>query len=98
MRMIQLHEELKSINRELGRQDLLAIARRARELVRSTRGLLEGNVVLLFANQPDRIVEDLYRHLDYASGHVDRALAEEYEFEVIKRRLYMATALVEDVI
>jgi hypothetical protein len=97
-RMEQLKQELWSINRELGRPDLLMLARRTRELLRRTKGLLDGNVPILFANQPDGVPEELYKHIEYAQGHITKALAEEYDFETIEKRLYMATSLAEYVI
>jgi len=97
-RMDQLKQELWTINRELGRPDLLMLARRTRELLRRTKGLLDGNVPILYANQPDRVPEELYKHIEYAQGHITKALAEEYEFETIEKRLYMATSLAEYVI
>jgi len=97
-RMDQLKQELWTINRELGRPDLLMLARRTRELLRRTKGLLDGNVPILYANQSDRVPEELYKHIEYAQGHITKALAEEYEFETIEKRLYMATSLAEYVI
>ena len=97
-RILTLHEELNDINRSLSRQDLLALARRTRELLRRTKGLLDGNIPILFHDQPDRVPEELYKHIDYAQGHITRALSEEYEFAVIEKRLYMATALADYVI
>jgi hypothetical protein len=97
-RMEQLKQELWTINRELGRPDLLMLARRTRELLRRTKGLLDGNVPILFANQPDGVPEELYKHIEYAQGHITKALAEEYDFETIEKRLYMATSLAEYVI
>jgi hypothetical protein len=97
-RMEQLKQELWTINRELGRPDLLMLARRTRELLRRTKGLLDGNVPILFANQPDGVPEELYKHIEYAQGHITKALAEEYDFETIEKRLYMATSLADYVI
>lgn len=93
-----LREELQLINRGLGRQDLLGLASRTRELLRKTKGLLDGNVAFLFAGQPDRVPEELYQLIEYGQAQVTRALAEEYEFDAIEKRLYMATALAEYVI
>jgi hypothetical protein len=97
-RMEELRLELRAINRELGVPDLLLLAHRTRELLRRTRGLLDGNVTVLFAKKPPRVYENLYDHVHYAEGHVVKALAEEYEFEAIKERLFMATALAEYII
>jgi hypothetical protein len=97
-RMNQIEDELQAINRELGRQDLLALARRTRELLRRTHGLLEGNATVLFPTQPQRMVDELYKHIEWAQGHVEKALSEEYEFDSIKKRLYMANSLAEHVI
>jgi hypothetical protein len=97
-RMADLEKELHSINRVLGSQDLLTIGWRTRELLRRTKGLLDGNINVLFHGQPARIYEDLYRHIEWAEGHLNKAFSEEYEFEAIKRRLYMATSLSEYVI
>jgi chromosome segregation ATPase len=97
-RMDELRGELRSINGELGHPDLLTLAFRTRELLRRTKGLLDGNVTILFANQPERVYADLYDHIHFAEGHIKKALSEECEFETIKRRLYMATALSEYVI
>jgi hypothetical protein len=97
-RMEDLEDELRSINRVLGSQDLLAIEARTRELLRRTKGLLDGNINILFHGQPARIYEDLYRHIEWSEGHLNKAFAEEYEFEAIKQRLYMATSLSEYVI
>lgn len=97
-RMYQLEQERADITRALGSIDIMALARRTRQLLRSAKGLMDGNVTVLFATQPARVSEELYKYLEYAEGHVTKALAEEYDFEVIKRRLYMATALAEYVI
>jgi hypothetical protein len=97
-RMTVLAEELHSINRVLGSQDLLTIEWRTRELLRRAKGLLDGNINILFHGQPARIYEDLYRHIEWAEGHLNKAFSEEYEFESIRRRLYMATSLTDYVI
>jgi tetrahydromethanopterin S-methyltransferase subunit G len=97
-RMHDLREEVQLIDRELGRQDLLALADRTRNLLRKTKALLDGNTHILFAGQPDRIPEELYKHIEYAQGHITKAIADEYEFDTIEKRLYMATALSEWVI
>jgi hypothetical protein len=97
-RIYQLEQERASINRELGSIDLMALARRTRQLLRATKGLMDGNVTVLFAHQPPRVSEELYKYLEFAEGHVMRALGEEYDFEIIKKRLFMATALGEYVI
>jgi hypothetical protein len=97
-RMYQLEKERSAINRELGSLDLMAVARRTRQLLRATKGLMDGNVTVLFANKPDSVSEELYKYLEYAEGHVTQALSQEYEFDVIKKRLFMATALGEYVI
>lgn len=97
-RMESLASETAAINRELGNVNLLSIARRTSALIRSTKSLLDGNVTVLFADFPDRVPEDLYRHIEYADTHIRKALSDEYEFEAIKQRLFMATALCEYVI
>ena len=97
-RMTLLQQDLDDVNRELGSKDLLALARRTRELLRRTKGLLDGNIPILFANEPPSVPEELYKHIEYAQGHVTAALAEEYDYEVIKKRLHMATSLAEYVI
>lgn len=73
----------------------MLLARRTRELTVSTRMLLENNVNVLYAEQPPRVTDTLFAHLDYADVHVAKALSEEYLFEVIKQRLYMAAALAD---
>jgi hypothetical protein len=93
--MGQIVEDLHEINRELGQVDLLRIAFRIREALRRTRSLLDGNVAILFEGQPASVPEDLYNHISYAEGHIRTALAEEYDFDVIKKHLRMATALAE---
>ena len=97
-RMHHLQIELGEIKSELGRPDFLGLADRTRDLLRMTRGLLDGNVNILFANEPARVPENLYKHIEYAQGHLDKALGEEYEFDAIVKRLYMATTLSEYVI
>jgi hypothetical protein len=97
-RMESLTADMGAINRELGNVNLLTIARRTATLLRHTKALIDGNVTVLFADFPDRVPEDLYRHIEYAETHIRKALSEEYEFEVIKQRLFMATALCEYVI
>lgn len=97
-RMHDLREEVHLIDRELGRQDLLALADRTRNLLRKTKALLDGNVHILFAGEPDRVPGELYKHIEYAQGHIAKAIADEYEFDTIEKRLYMATALSEYVI
>lgn len=97
-RMQTLTQELHLINKELGQVDLLALAHRTEDLVRQTKGLLDANVNILFHNEPERVPEDLHRQLEYARGHIEKALGEEYHFDVIKQRLYMANSLCEYVI
>jgi hypothetical protein len=97
-RMESLTGDMAAINRELGNVNLLTIARRTATLLRHTKSLIDGNVTVLFADFPDRVPEDLYRHIEYAETHIRKALSEDYEFEVIKQRLFMATAICEYVI
>ncbi len=97
-RMESLTSDMESINRELGNVNLLNIARRTSALLRNSKALIDGNVTVLFADTPDRVPEDLYKHIEYAELHIRKALSEEYEFEVIKQRLFMATAICEYVI
>jgi hypothetical protein len=78
--------------------NLLALARRTQDLLRSSKSLIDGNITVLFADAPARVPEDLYKHIEYAEAHLRAALSVEYEFEVIKQRLFMATALCEYVI
>ncbi len=97
-RMEGLEDDLRDINRALGAVDLLALAHRTRELLRQTKGLLDGNVNVLFADQPARVAEELYKHVEYAEGHLHHALGEEVDFERIRQRLFMATFLSDFVI
>ncbi|HCG00897.1 MAG TPA: hypothetical protein DEV93_10190 [Chloroflexi bacterium] len=97
-RMFQLEQERSSINGDLGAIDIMGLARRTRQLLRNAKNLMDGNVTVLFAAQPARMAEELYKYLEYAEGHVMKALSEEYEFEAIKRRLYMSTTLARYVI
>jgi hypothetical protein len=97
-RVYQLERERAEINRELGAIDVMKLARRASNLLHSAKSLMDGNVTVLFANQPVKTSEDLYKYLEYAEGHVMKALSQEYEFEAIKQRLYMATTLAEYVL
>jgi hypothetical protein len=97
-RLLHLDEESNAIHQELRTKDLLALAHRTQELVRLTRGLLEGNMAILFGNQPPRVSQNLKQHVDYADGHVRKALGDDYDFEVIQQRLYMATALAQYVV
>ena len=97
-RMESLTSDMEAINRELGNVNLLNIARRTSTLLRHSKALIDGNVTVLFADTPDRVPEDLYKHIEYAEMHIRKALSEEYEFEVIKQRLFMATAICEYVI
>ncbi|HEX8919180.1 MAG TPA: hypothetical protein VF898_11810 [Chloroflexota bacterium] len=97
-RMMEIREQLSTVNRGLGSQDLLILAAQTRELIRRTRGLLDGNIQILFHDQPDRVPEELYRHLEFATGHLNKALGDEYEFDIIKKRLYMANSLASYVI
>jgi hypothetical protein len=97
-RMFQLEQERSSINTALGAIDIMGLARRTRQLLRNAKSLMDGNVTVLFAQQPPRMAEELYKYLEYAEGHVMKALSDEYEFEIIKRRLYMATTLARYVI
>ena len=94
-RMGQIVDDLHDINRELGQVDLLRIAFRIREALRKTKSLLDGNVAILFEGQPSSVPEDLYSHISYAEGHIRKALSDEYDFDVIKKHLRMATALAE---
>lgn len=97
-RMESLTADMAAINRELGNVNLLSIARRTATLLRHTKSLIDGNVTVLFSDFPERVPEDLYRHIEYAETHIRKALSEEYEFEAIKQRLFMATAICEYVI
>jgi hypothetical protein len=97
-RMESLTADLGAINQELGNVNLLSIAGRTATLLRHTKSLIDGNVTVLFADFPERVPEDLYRHIEYADSHIRKALSEEYEFEAIKQRLFMATAICEYVI
>lgn len=97
-RLRHLDEEASEIYQELRRKDLLALAHRTQEMVRLTRGILEGNMAILFGNEPPRVTQNLKQHVDFADGHVRRALGEDYDFEVIQQRLYMATALAQYVV
>lgn len=96
-RMEQIHDELEAVRHELGRPDLLNLAARTRELLRRTKGLLDGNVNILFGHHP-RAGEELYKHIEWAEGHLNKALAEECDFDAIKKRVYMATTLADYVI
>ncbi len=98
VRLEALTNDMRAINRELGNVNLLSIARRTQDLLRGSKALLDGNIMVLFADAPDRVPEDLYRHIEYAEVHLRKALSEEYEFEAIKQRLFMATAICEYVI
>jgi hypothetical protein len=97
-RLEELQDELRAINHELGRPDFLALADQTREVLRRTRSLLDANINILFAHQPERIPENLHKHVEYAQAHLDKALGEEYEFEAIVKRLYMVAALTQYVI
>jgi hypothetical protein len=97
-RLQRLDGEASEIHFELRRKDLLALGHRTQDLVRLTRGLLEGNLALLFGNEPPRISQNLKQHVDFADAHVRKALGEDYDFEVIQQRLYMATALAQYVV
>jgi len=97
-RMLQLVDELHDINRELGNVDVIALAHRTQDLLHRTKGLLDGNVTVLFHREPPRVAEDLYKHIEYAETQIAKALSEEYQFEAIKQRLYMASSLSQYVI
>jgi hypothetical protein len=94
-RMESLAADMRTINSELGNVHILSIARRTATLLRHTKSLIDGNVTVLFGDLPERVPEDLYRHIEYADSHIRKALSEEYEFEAIKQRLFMATAICE---
>lgn len=98
IRMQQLDGELRSVDAGLARQNFLTLADTVREVLRKTRTLLDSNLNVLFGHQPPRVAENLHKHLEYAQSHLDKALGEEYEFEIIFKRLHMATTLVEYVI
>ena len=93
-----LSADVAGINRELGNVNLLSIARRTSAMIRNTKALIDGNVTVLFSDYPDRVPADLYKHIEYADTHIRKALSEDYEFEVIKQRLFMATAICEYVL
>jgi hypothetical protein len=97
-RMYELETERTQITRELGGIDIMHLARRTGNLLTSIKRLLDGNVTVLFAKDAEKVSEELYRYLDYAEGHVRQALSDEFEFDIIKKRLYMATTLGEYVI
>lgn len=97
-RIEALSADVTAINRELGNVNLLSIARRTSTMIRNTKALIDGNVTVLFSEYPERVPADLYKHIEYADTHIRKALSEDYEFEVIKQRLFMATAICEYVI
>ncbi len=97
-KMQDVETELRAIDSELSRRDLLALTHRSHAAVRHTRDLLDKNVDILFAGQPSRFHEDLYEYLGYADEHIGRALREETEDQAIERRLSLATRLAEDVL
>ena len=97
-RIESLSVDVAGINRELGNVNLLSIARRTSTMIRNTKALIDGNVTVLFSDYPERVPADLYKHIEYADTHIRKALSEDYEFEVIKQRLFMATAICEYVI
>src|SRR5436305_15176780 len=89
-RLRGLDEESVSVHEELRRRDLLALGHRTQELVRVTRTILEGNISILFGNEPAQVAQDLKQHVEFAENHVRLALGQEHDFEVIQQRLYMA--------
>ena len=97
-RMQRIRDEVRAIDRELARRDILSLAHRSREAIRLTRALLDKNVEILFAGHPVQFHKDLYNQLDFADGHLSKALSEEYEFQAMEQRIYLATRLAEDVL
>lgn len=97
-RVDRVGEVVRSVERDLARRDILALAGRCREAIRTTRELLDKNVDLLFEGQPESMREDLYDNLRFAEGHVIKALSEEVSFERMDQRLYLAAELTADVI
>lgn len=98
VRMLHIESEVKEIDLELARRDVIALAHRTRAAIRLTRTLLDKNVDILFSGQPAQFHEDLYHHLEWAEDHVARALSDEIDFEAMEKRLYLATRLAEDVL
>ena len=97
-RMSQIESEVRDIDRELARRDIITLAHRARAAIRLTRTLLDRNVDILFAGHPPQIHTDLYNHLDWAEAHVAKALAEEVDFQAMEKRIFLAVRLAEDVL
>jgi hypothetical protein len=97
-RVDEIGAEVGAIDRELARRDIMALSHRTREAVRVTRDLLDRNVDVLFAGQADRTHHDLYAELEYAEGHVSKALSEETEFQAMEQRIYLAAHLAQDVL
>lgn len=92
-RMVELHAEVDDIQHVLARPDLVVLAQRTRELIRRTKGLLDGNTAVLFPHDPPRVSEELYDHIEFARAQLNRALRDEHDFEAIQQRLHMATSL-----
>jgi hypothetical protein len=97
-RMKRIEDEVRAIDQSLARRDILLLAHRTRDAVRETRVILDKNVEILFAGKPPQFHQDLYDQLDYAEGHVAKALSDEVDFQQMERRLYLATRLADDVL
>lgn len=97
-RLGKIAVEVEMIDRALARRDLLTLAHQVRDAIRQTRALLDKNVEILFAGHPPQFHQDMYNHLDYAEGHVERALREEADFPAMEKHIYLANKLAEDVL
>ncbi|HZU12947.1 MAG TPA: hypothetical protein VFB58_08915 [Chloroflexota bacterium] len=97
-RLQNLDADMTSLQLELSRKGLIPMAMKTRRLIRATRNLLDANIAVLFPDDTAEVREDMHQLLDSADRQVELALREDYEFESIQQRLYMATAQGEYVV
>lgn len=97
-RLRDLDAEMSGLQLELSRKGLIPMAMRVRRIIRGTRVLLDANMAALFPDDTAETRDDLHQLLDAADRQVSLALGEDYEFESIQQRLYMATSQGEYVV
>ena len=93
LRLEELKAELTDIRSELASRNIIVLADRCRRMLSDTRSLLDGNLNALFASESPEVRTHLHSWLGYADQQIATALSQDYDFEVILQRLYMAALL-----
>lgn len=92
-RLDELRSDLTDIRTELASKNIISLADRCRRMLRETRFLLDGNLNALFASESPEMRTNLHSFLEYADQQVATALSQDYDFEIINQRLYLASLL-----